>query len=68
MTPFVDRYIKESYADPEEGYASIRKRQLTSELGKPEDVAYAAVYLASDESSFVMAAGLAVDGGVVGAK
>ena len=68
MTPFVDRYIKESYADPEEGYASIRKRQLTSELGQPEDVAYAAVYLASDESKFVMAAGLAVDGGVVGAK
>ena len=68
MTPFVDRYIKESYADPEEGYASIRKRQLTSELGKPEDVAYAAIYLASDESSFVMATGLAVDGGVVGAK
>ena len=68
MTPFVDRYIKESYADPEEGYASIRKRQLTSELGRPEDVAYAAVYLASDESRFVMATGLAVDGGVVGAK
>ena len=68
MTPFVERYIKESYADPEEGYASIRKRQLTSELGKPEDVAYAALYLASDESRFVMATGLAVDGGVVGAK
>jgi NAD(P)-dependent dehydrogenase (short-subunit alcohol dehydrogenase family) len=68
MTPFVERYIKESYADPEEGYASIRKRQLTSELGKPEDVAYAALYLASDESRFVMASGLAVDGGVVGAK
>ena len=68
MTPFVERYIKESYTDPEEGYASIRKRQLTSELGKPEDVAYAAVYLASDESRFVMASGLAVDGGVVGAK
>jgi NAD(P)-dependent dehydrogenase (short-subunit alcohol dehydrogenase family) len=68
MTPFVERYIKESYTDPEEGYASIRKRQLTSELGKPEDVAFAAVYLASDESRFVMASGLAVDGGVVGAK
>ena len=68
MTPFVERYLKESYADPEEGYASIRKRQLTSELGKPEDVAYAALYLASDESRFVMASGLVVDGGVTGAK
>src|ERR1700682_6060000 len=48
MTPFVERYLKESYKDPEEGYASIRKRQLTSELGRPEDVAYGALYLASD--------------------
>jgi NAD(P)-dependent dehydrogenase (short-subunit alcohol dehydrogenase family) len=68
MTPFVERYLKESYADPEEGYASIRKRQLGSELGKPEDVAWAALYLASDESRFVMASGLVVDGGVTGAK
>jgi len=68
MTPFVERYLEESYKDPEEGYASIRKRQLTSELGKPEDVAFAALYLASDESRFVMASGLVVDGGVTGAK
>lgn len=68
MTPFVERYLKESYADPEEGLASIRKRQLTDELGRPEDVASAALYLASDESKFVMAAGLVVDGGVTGAK
>lgn len=68
MTPFVERYLKESYTDPEEGRASIRKRQLTSELGTPEDVAAAALYLASDESRFVMASGLVVDGGVTGAK
>jgi NAD(P)-dependent dehydrogenase (short-subunit alcohol dehydrogenase family) len=68
LTPFVERYLKESYADPEEGLASIRKRQLTDELGRPEDVASAALYLASDESRFVMAAGLVIDGGVTGAK
>jgi NAD(P)-dependent dehydrogenase (short-subunit alcohol dehydrogenase family) len=68
LTPFVERYLKESYSDPEEGYASIRKRQLGHELGKPEDVAFAALYLASDESRFVMASGLVVDGGVSGAK
>lgn len=68
LTPFVERYLKESYSDPEEGLASIRKRQLSSELGKPEDVAFAALYLASDESRFVMASGLVVDGGVTGAK
>ena len=68
LTPFVERYLKESYKDPEEGFASIRKRQLTTELGRPEDVASAALYLASDESKFVMASGLIVDGGVSGAK
>ncbi len=68
LTPFVERYLKESYADPEEGMAAIRKRQLTNELGRPEDVAHAALYLASDESRFVMASGLVVDGGVSGTK
>src|SRR6202163_2670770 len=68
MTPFVERYLKESCKDPEEGYASLRKRQLTRELGRPEDVAWAALYLASDESRFVMASGLVVDGGVTGSK
>jgi NAD(P)-dependent dehydrogenase (short-subunit alcohol dehydrogenase family) len=68
LTPFVERYLKESYADPEEGMASIRKRQLSNDLGRPEDVASAALYLASDESRFVMASGLIVDGGVSGAK
>jgi len=68
LTPFVERYLKESYKDSEEGFASIRKRQLTSELGRPEDVASAALYLASDESKFVMASGLVIDGGVTGAR
>ena len=68
LTPFVERYLKESYADPEEGMASIRKRQLSNDLGRPEDVAHAALYLASDESRFVMASGLVIDGGVSGAK
>jgi NAD(P)-dependent dehydrogenase (short-subunit alcohol dehydrogenase family) len=32
-------------------------------MGRPEEVAYAALYLASDESSFVTGTELAVDGG-----
>ena len=68
MTPFVERYLAESYADPEEGRRSIRSRQLTGDLGAPEDVAYAALYLASDESRFVLGAGFAVDGGTSAGK
>jgi NAD(P)-dependent dehydrogenase (short-subunit alcohol dehydrogenase family) len=33
-------------------------------IGEPEDVAHAALYLASDEASFVTAAILPVDGGM----
>jgi NAD(P)-dependent dehydrogenase (short-subunit alcohol dehydrogenase family) len=68
MTPFVENYLRESYADPEEGRRSIRSRQLTGDLGAPEDVARAALYLASDESRFVMGSGLVVDGGLSAGK
>ncbi len=68
MTSFVERYLAESYADPEDGRRSIRSRQLTGELGTPEDVARAALYLASDESRFMMGSGLVIDGGMTAGK
>jgi NAD(P)-dependent dehydrogenase (short-subunit alcohol dehydrogenase family) len=68
MTPFVERYLEESYPDPEDGRRSIRARQLTGELGKPEDIAHAALYLASDESRFVLGSGLVIDGGLNAGK
>src|SRR5207249_1215394 len=61
MTPFVERYLRDSYDDPEEGLRAIRARQLTGELGRPEDVAQAVLFLASDDSRFVLGSGLAVD-------
>lgn len=68
LTPFVEKYLKESYSDPEAGYESIRKRQLGGDLGRPEDVAMAAVYLASDESKFMMGSSFIIDGGLSGGK
>jgi NAD(P)-dependent dehydrogenase (short-subunit alcohol dehydrogenase family) len=67
-TPFVDRYLATSYDDPAAGLEQLKRRQLTGDLGRPEDVAAAALFLASDESAFVLGTGLFVDGGVRGAK
>lgn len=67
-TPFVERYLRESYPSVEEGLAEISKRQITGTLLEPEDVAAAALFLASDESRFCLGTGLFVDGGVRGTK
>ncbi|MDQ6421582.1 glucose 1-dehydrogenase [Paenibacillus sp. LHD-117] len=68
LTPFVENYLKTSYDDPEVAIASLKKRQLSEELGLPEDVALAALFLASDESKFMMGSPLYIDGGVTFGK
>ena len=55
-TPMVDTSTPEKLA-------RYKTRVPLGRIGEPEDVAYAAVYLASDEASFVTAAILPVDGG-----
>ena len=48
----------------DEGYRQDRvTRTPLGRLGRPEDVAYGALYLASDESSFVTGSELVIDGG-----
>lgn len=42
----------------------IEEVGMLNRLGEPEDIAHAAVYLASDEASFVTGINLTVDGGV----
>lgn len=42
----------------------FKTRQPYPHMGTPEDCAYAALYLASDESAFVTGANLALDGGM----
>jgi NAD(P)-dependent dehydrogenase (short-subunit alcohol dehydrogenase family) len=68
LTPFVEQYLRTSYEDPDAAVASLKMRQLSGELGRPEDVAQAALFLASDESKFMMGSPLYIDGGVVFGK
>lgn len=68
LTPFVENYLMNAYENPQEAIESIKTRQLSGELGRPEDVAKAALFLASDESSFMMGSPLYLDGGVVFGK
>lgn len=68
LTPFVENYLKTSYDNPEEALSTIRKRQLSGDLGRPEDVAKAALFLASDESKFMMGSPLYIDGGATFGK
>jgi len=68
LTPFVENYLKTSYDDPNKAIESIKSRQLSGVLGTPEDVARAALFLASDESNFMMGSPLYIDGGTTFGK
>jgi NAD(P)-dependent dehydrogenase (short-subunit alcohol dehydrogenase family) len=64
----VDTVMFDGQFPSKEGAAEARK-QITSQiplnrLGRPEEIAAAALFLASDESSFVAGIDLAVDGGL----
>ena len=52
-----------SHPDPGEVERRCIARHPLGRLGKPEEVAYGALYLASDEASFVTGAVLVIDGG-----
>jgi NAD(P)-dependent dehydrogenase (short-subunit alcohol dehydrogenase family) len=55
-TPLVDRH-------PQEAIARIPATIPMGRIGEPDEVAKAAVFLASDDSSFVTGIDLFVDGG-----
>ncbi|NEU30996.1 glucose 1-dehydrogenase [bacterium LRH843] len=66
-TPFVEDYLSRE-PDMDAAIASIKKRQLSGDLGKPIDIAYGALYLASDESKFIMGTPFVIDGGAINGK
>ncbi len=61
-TPFVKARLSE-YPDPEKAYEEMAATQAVGRMGKPEEVAAAALYLASDEAAFVTGSALLIEGG-----
>ena len=61
-TPFVAARLKE-YPDPEKAYQDMASTQALGRMARPEEIASAALYLASDESSFVTGTAFLIDGG-----
>jgi NAD(P)-dependent dehydrogenase (short-subunit alcohol dehydrogenase family) len=61
-TPFVQARLKE-YPDPKKAYEEMASTQALRRMGKPEEIAAAALYLAADESQFVTGSALIIDGG-----
>ncbi|GIX47303.1 MAG: short-chain dehydrogenase [Candidatus Tectimicrobiota bacterium] len=51
-------------SEPQRLREQLAQRQLMGRMGTPEEVAYAMLYLASDESSFTTGTMLVVDGGM----
>ena len=66
-TPFVQSRLKE-YADPEAAYREMSSTQLNGRMVRPEEVAAAALYLASDEASMVTGSCQMIDGGWTAGK
>lgn len=59
----IDTGIFDGSAITEQDLIEDRKRYPLGRYGKPEDVAYAAIYLLSDASSWVTGSNLLIDGG-----
>jgi len=61
-TPFVAKRLAE-YPNPEAARREMTASQAVGRMGRPDEIAAAALYLASDESTFVTGSALMIDGG-----
>jgi len=65
-TPFVDGFVKKNYPGREAAVLQeLSEYQPMGRMGSPEEVAYLALYLCSDEASFVTGQAYPLDGGVL---
>lgn len=63
-TPFVEGYLARNFAGHEdEVRQQLHARQPLGRMGRPEEIAHAALYLASEEAAFVTGSTLVIDGG-----
>lgn len=63
-TPFVDNFVSRNYPGREqETFDELARAQPLGRMGTPEEVAALALYLCSDEASFITGADIPLDGG-----
>jgi NAD(P)-dependent dehydrogenase (short-subunit alcohol dehydrogenase family) len=64
FSPFVEAYIERFHKDTrEETIRELHARQPIGRMGRPEEVADLAVYLASEEAGFMTGSAVVLDGG-----
>jgi 2-keto-3-deoxy-L-fuconate dehydrogenase len=65
-TPFVDGFIAKNYPGQEaEMFDKLSKTLPIRRMGQPDEVATAALFLCSDEASFITGSAYPVDGGTL---
>ena len=65
-TPFVDGYLRDTYPGREqEMFQQLSEYQPVGRMAEPEEVAALALYLCSDEASFITGQAYPIDGGVL---
>lgn len=62
-TPMVDHFVHEMSEQEQETRQEIAALHPLGHIGEPDDIGWAIVYLASDESKFITGTELVVDGG-----
>ncbi|TMC16570.1 MAG: SDR family oxidoreductase [Chloroflexi bacterium] len=63
-TPFVEGFLERNFAEnKDEVRQQLHARQPIGRMGRPEEIAAAALYLASDEAALITGSTLVIDGG-----
>src|SRR5207244_13067483 len=63
-TPFVEGFLERNFAEnKDEVRQQLHARQPIGRMGRPEEIAAAALYLASDEAALITGSPLVLDGG-----